>query len=251
MTSQYYESPSSSEVDTECGEKDAFIPSDSRQSLRRNKTTHYSILAIIFLLIAIIATVLYVSPILITFYQHPSKNKGQWTDCGNDIDTALSRGCIFDMMGNNWVPPLCHDVSFAASAKSGNHSFSPLFGLPSGFPWYTTPNPADPEAATISDLEAYLTTKARIDEEITAYTTEPWHIAHCMYWLSSGVRAMNRLSRGERDVWVPRVVKKPEHAAHCSMITGHLFVEESIGVMDNETVMPKVFFGFATCVKLA
>ena len=31
------------------------------------------------------------------------------TSCGDDVDTARSNGCFFDIMSFSWLPPLCYD----------------------------------------------------------------------------------------------------------------------------------------------
>ena len=181
-----------------------------------------------------------------TISSDPDKHNGQWTNCGLTIDDALARQCVFDMMGNNWVPPLCHDVAFAESSAEGNKSIALLFGLDE-FLWYEGPH----RKGQLENLEAYLIGQARRGEEVHAYTSQSWHLAHCMYWLSVGVNAMDRLNQGERDVWVPRVVKKPQHARHCSEITGEVISILLSEDYDYEALMPKVFFGYATCVPLA
>jgi hypothetical protein len=232
-------------------EKEGFLPSIQRPPPKQNRVRK-GVIAIIVFVVSITATATTTyhltkpQPLLIGHLLDNSndKYKGQWTNCGNTIDEALARNCKFDMMGNNWVPPLCHDSHFAEDAATGNESFAALFGE-NQFLWSANVDMSEP----LDDLEGYLAAKAHRgeEEEPTAYTTESWHIAHCMYWYSVGTNAINRLNAGERDVWVPRVVRKPEHARHCTTIVGDKFIR-------NPTVkVPPAlaFFGFATCVQLA
>ena len=230
--------------DDSTDEKDSFLYART-QSLRKQNRSYKTVGLILGLTISslLIATVFVVRH-LRTTNSDPEKHNGQWTNCGLTIDDALSRDCKFDMMGNNWVPPLCHDAAFAKSAATGNNSIASSFRV-SEFQWYEKPFRND----HVEDLELYLIGKARRGEELTAYTTESWHVAHCMYWLSVGVNAMDRLNRGERDVWVPRVVKKPTHARHCTDLTGFDISRDH--TKDKEEITPMVYFGYATCVPLA
>ena len=225
-------------------EKDSFLYSPT-ESLRKQERSWKTIGLILGLTISalVIATALAVRHLWDTD-SNPDKHKGQWTNCGLTIEDALARKCKFDMMGNNWVPPLCHDTAFAQSAAKGNNSIASLFGEDE-FQWYEKPLRND----RVANLESHLIAKARREEEVTAYTTESWHVAHCMYWFSVGVNAMDRLNQGERDVWVPRVVKKPHHARHCSDLTGYALSRDRSE--EKEEITPKVFFGYATCVPLA
>ena len=240
--SHYHQRDSDDNID----EKDFFLPgSTSKHKAPRSWLAIGLTLIITAASLVIAAAVAYDLCWTTESNSNPDKHNGQWTNCGLTVDDALARNCKFDMMGNNWVPPLCHDETFAKSAATGNESIASLFGIDE-FQWYGKPR----VDSHLEDLQTHLIAKARRGEEVFAFTTESWHIAHCMYWFSVAVNAMNRLVEGERDVWVPRVVKKPHHARHCSSITGRMFKTRHFA-KEEEPINSKVFFGYATCVPLA
>lgn len=242
----YKEIAPTNQPDAEIDDEDIFTGAQNRRYESRNKLIRCIVFAFATILVSSLTISIYKGAEWRTLSLQkdlPDQHNGQWINCGTTVDDAIARGCKLDIMGNNWVPPLCHDAAFADAAIVGNDSFASRFGTQK-FEWFKQPL----QEERIDDLEEYLITKARQGEEVTAYTTENWHIAHCMYWFAVGVNAMERLTAGERDVWVPRVVRKPPHARHCSQITGHLFVEESL---KENVITPKVFFGYATCVLLA
>ena len=223
--SSYEPKESSDQFDTgsSIDETQSFLHKRQQQKRQHTRTASavigvLSLTVLCLLVIAYADTASFVRP----GAQHDStadEYKGQWTNCGLTIDDALSRNCIFDMMGNNWVPSLCHNSAFASSSETDNGSYAQLCHT-TEFPWYA--DQFRKEQIPRAELEGNLVAKARREAigEVTVFTSESWQIAHCMYWFSVGTHALERLSHRESDVWVPRVVRKLEHARHCSVITG-------------------------------
>ena len=147
------------------------------------------------------------------------------TDCGDDIDTALKRGCLFDVMENIWAPPLCYDSAFAAEALygvNGSKSLAARFGLVE-FPWFQDENLSLP-LTTLEDLQSFLIDRGRKGEPLEAFSNGEFHIAHCAYSFSLGSRALEKLAKGKNDVWIPQSTAKAGHSRHCEDVFGTPFL---------------------------
>lgn len=111
--------------------------------------------------------------------------------CGNTPSEALSRGCHFDMVATAWLPPRCIDTELMNEFMSEH-------------PWrfYSDQQGAQPLPDDPDTLGSYA------DGRI--WTTNRWHVAHCLYmW-----RKLNRaLVRG----WMTDAeTVQQRHTDHCS-----------------------------------
>jgi hypothetical protein len=175
---------------------------------------------------------------------------GQWTWCGTSPTEAISRNCTFDTLGNNWVPAPCYDASFALSQSNIAHSnasiiaSSPLHSLAmGGFTWHSSPSLSTESLVLLADLPVYLQSQAARGEAMHAFTTENWHVVHCVYMMRSALNALDRVASGEKDVYVHGRAMDVAHAEHCS----HVILENEkrkLGVAD-------VSFGMTWCRKVS
>ncbi|KAG9229921.1 hypothetical protein BJ875DRAFT_521654, partial [Amylocarpus encephaloides] len=153
------------------------------------------------------------------------------TDCGTSRLRAEARGCIFDPMAAGWVPPICHSPTAAHDALYNPLTTSSL-GVNDEFPWFIDANFTSKIAPSeLGLLEA---------EE--AYATQGYHIAHCLYMLKLGVIALNKVARGEKDVYVHYRAVDEHHMMHCTKVISSR--EIPMGAVIG------VFFKAGHCVKL-
>jgi hypothetical protein len=174
----------------------------------------------------------------------------QWTWCGTSPTEAISRNCTFDTLGNNWVPAPCYDASFALSQSAKAHSnasiieSSPLHSLAmEALTWHSSPTLSPESLIRLADLPGYLQSQAARGEAMHAFTTENWHVVHCVYMMRSALNALDRVARGERDVYVHGRALDVAHAEHCS----HVILENEkrkLGVAD-------VSFAMTWCRKVS
>lgn len=157
--------------------------------------------------------------------------------CHPHGDEALSDRCVFDEMLNGWVPVECYNEALAKESLRNDTQLAMMEG--SGpFPWYsdlkfTAPLPS-------SDLPVHL---LKPSTNMTAYTLEKWHVAHCLYVWRLGLDAMNRVNRGEDKTYVNIRVLDEGHVNHCNMVVAN---------QDHRRgAKATVTFGFGTCVLMA
>jgi hypothetical protein len=173
-------------------------------------------------------------------------------DCGSTVETAIARGCPFDVVSNLWTPRRCYDASFALEALHGaelgtEHGGigAPEFGL-GDWEWYE-----DAELSrrihNVQDLINFLAKRDKEGLGLEAYTHMSFHAAHCSYLARVATRGLDRLTRGEHDVWIPEVAADPTHARHCEHVFGELYRLGENGSRRNWT---EVGFGIAPCVRI-
>lgn len=106
----------SSESDLDLDEKDLFLPSDIRRQQHSRWSLRWFITTLALILTVMVTTILYHA---VRSYRTPAgdplnppdKYKGQWTNCGPSIETALERGCVFDVgLTVCWLVQ-CHSLS--------------------------------------------------------------------------------------------------------------------------------------------
>lgn len=113
--------------------------------------------------------------------------------CGFSPIEARARGCIFDPMAFNWLPPACHNPEITAEFLSlANWTYSPS---PLGHPAYTS---TDIMNGVAGDFE-YL------------YVDQKFHHLHCTYMTHKVARA---LASGDPDRLDGYIVD-PHHSRHC------------------------------------
>ena len=119
----------------------------------------------------------------------PNELAGKILDCGGSPSEARAKGCVYDVMMQDWVPEPCYDAVLTERyLAEGNWT------------WY-----ADGDGnTTISDEEM------RKGEHGSAWMSTSYHKAHCVFsWLKI-IRAL-RNKRG-----ISQELLSYDHVLHCS-----------------------------------
>ncbi|OAX84482.1 hypothetical protein ACJ72_01153 [Emergomyces africanus] len=152
-------------------------------------------------------------------------------DCGKTRAEAVSRGCVLDIMGTAWLPPLCYNKELAEEALLPDTNLAKVGG--SGvFPWWESHN----HTTEISQ------DSLQYNDELVGYTWETFHVAHCLYDWRVLVKAVKQIRSGERNVYVHVALLNYHHAHHCSEI----IVNQDHRVGGKS----KVDFALGRCVRL-
>ncbi|WYZ42111.1 hypothetical protein EsH8_V_001006 [Colletotrichum jinshuiense] len=127
----------------------------------------------------------------------------QTLTCGNTTAQAEMRGCAFDLLSHNWVPPPCLDplteAEYRAYVSSPNRSYG-------AYPYFL-----DVEGQhRVGDETAFaLLANGPTLAEQHVYTTREEHLAHCSFLLRRTHRAAEgkvRLNDENSQFW---------HTNHC------------------------------------
>ena len=139
----------------------------------------------------------------------------EYLTCGNSLQEAKDKGCIYDILSNHWIPGECADEPSIKEYQSDG----------SWFP-YADENRTELLAREeLGDREFY-------------YTSIRDHIFHCaVLWR----RQFRALSEGWN--YLDSVVTDPEHTMHCSQY----LVDMSEYGPDFRSLPIKVFVGHAGC----
>jgi hypothetical protein len=127
---------------------------------------------------------------------HPTPTK-QELRCGNSSTEARARGCIFDLLTNNWMPAYCADPYTDAEYRE----------------WVLDPNRRLGAWAFFLDEQA--TNQVKSEEDLSnlvghyIYTTTENHLAHCAFL----ARRMHRLVTGDIAAVAHNTFK---HTMHCT-----------------------------------
>lgn len=157
--------------------------------------------------------------------------------CGSTTAQSDAPGCIFDEMLNSWVPPPCYDERLALEAVQNSTQLALLQGA-GRFAWYADIGFSRQIPSTA------LTRHLRSDAgNMTAYTLEKWHVAHCLYIWRLGLDALRRVMQGDMNVYVNSRVIDPEHVYHCNEV-----IADQDHRVDART---KVTFGYGICVRIS
>ncbi|KLJ06370.1 hypothetical protein EMPG_10199 [Blastomyces silverae] len=152
-------------------------------------------------------------------------------DCGKTRAEAVSRGCVLDVMGTAWLPPLCYDKELAEEAVLPDTNLAKVGG--SGkFPWWLSHN----HTTEISQ------DSLQHSDDLVGYTWETFHMAHCLYDWRVLVKAAKRIRSGERNVYVHVALLNYHHAHHCSEVIANQ--DHRVGGKS------KVDFALGRCVRL-
>jgi hypothetical protein len=135
--------------------------------------------------------------------------------CGTSLQEAKSKGCLYDILSNHWIPNECAD-EFSIREYQSDGS------------WY----PYNDENRT------ELLTREELGDRTFYYTSMRDHIVHCAALWRRQFRA---LSEGWR--YLDSVLTDPEHTMHCSKF----LVDMSDYGPDFRTMPIKVFVGHAGC----
>ena len=126
--------------------------------------------------------------------------------CGSTPTEASANGCTFDIMAFQYVPATCYEERIMVTSLS---SESHLVPAETGeFPWYRWSNFTEPVPQTAVDLSRYT----------DIWTTNDWHLAHCLYMWKLLSHAVGRAVSGEEGVYVLADATEPEHLAHCNAL---------------------------------
>lgn len=131
---------------------------------------------------------------------------GLLTECGETHIEAMENGCIFDEMAFQYTPPACFEAELLAATIDPTSFLAPdAAGI---FPWYRWHNFTEPVAQDPAELSRhnYL------------WTTNDWHITHCLYMWRLTNNAVNRIASGEKGVYVLEDAIAGGHVSHCNML---------------------------------
>ncbi|OAP60338.1 hypothetical protein AYL99_05340 [Fonsecaea erecta] len=129
---------------------------------------------------------------------------GEILDCGYSPEEARAKGCVYDVMMQDWVPEPCYDAVLTERyLAQGNWT------------WY-----ADAEGKVVLTDE-----EMRKGEHGAAWMSSSYHQAHCIFSWDKTVRAL----RNNRPI--SQELLSYDHVLHCSHQTlNGAEVDESIGV---------------------
>ena len=161
----------------------------------------------------------------------PTTPSGLVLKCGDTAASAKARGCTFDVLIVAWMPPACYDApvaldgvsptsGLAASGGAGNWSVH----LDKNFT-----QPINHETLSLREQDSY-------------WVTFNFHRAHCLHLWQLTSSAVERLKRGEREVYVYEPALSLEHVRHCNKV-----------MLDRERELESpehVVVGFGKCKRL-
>jgi hypothetical protein len=129
---------------------------------------------------------------------------GEVLDCGWSPEAARERGCVFDVMMQDWVPEPCYDPALTER-----------YLLVGNYTWY-----ADPEGHILSDEEM------RKGEHGAAWMSADYHKAHCIFSWEKLIRALRN------NEPISQELLSYDHVLHCRMQTlgGDMHKRDGIGV---------------------
>lgn len=131
---------------------------------------------------------------------------GLLTECGITHIEAIENGCIFDEMAFQYTPPACFEADLLAATIDPTSFLAPdAAGI---FPWYRWHNFTEPVAQDPAELSRYN----------YLWTTNDWHISHCLYMWRLTNNAVNRVATGEKGVYVLEDAIAGGHVSHCNML---------------------------------
>ncbi|EFR01352.1 hypothetical protein MGYG_04359 [Nannizzia gypsea CBS 118893] len=162
---------------------------------------------------------------------HPSLPSSTETtamvSCGKSRAEAVSRGCVFDVMGASWLPKVCYDEELALEALSNLKTPGP-----EPLSWWEDRNHTIPISAdSLKNLDS-----------LVAHTWEPYHSAHCLYTWRMLTKAAKRVRWGEKGVYIHTQAINFKHVHHCSKV----LTTEPPGLWRKT----QVDFGLGECVRL-
>lgn len=119
-------------------------------------------------------------------------------NCGDTIAEALAQGCKYDSLAAAWLPPACRDnVLNEAFEHAGSNDDG-------SWPYY-----ADLNKTRLLSLEEV----SMIPETGgNFFTTQRWHLVHCMYYWKKMFLA------GERNTRIEHRYNNMNHINHCEMM---------------------------------
>ncbi|EXJ66917.1 uncharacterized protein A1O5_10112 [Cladophialophora psammophila CBS 110553] len=136
--------------------------------------------------------------------EDPDSLDGKILDCGYSPEEARAKGCVYDVMMQDWVPEPCYDsILTERYLAQGNWT------------WY-----ADGDGKIIISDE-----EMRKGEHGDAWMSSSYHKAHCIFSWDKTVRALRN------NAPISQELLSYDHVLHCSHQTlNGAEVDESIGV---------------------
>jgi len=177
---------------------------------------------------------------------------GEWISCGHSPHEAIDRGCVFDIMSAVWLPKPCYNSTFATEVAAIHHAdiqpgslhFSPKTGVSMrNFTWHADESLSPESYIPLNRLENFFLDKYDRGERLIAYSIENFHVAHCMYMMRTALRGLERVTSGEKDVYVHEEAMSEGHAQHCQNVLMN-YEKWKTGVVSLE-------FGMGWCQKVS
>lgn len=125
-------------------------------------------------------------------------------ECGNTTDEAKARGCSFDLLSHNWVPPPCLDPLTESEYRAYISSPERAMGA---YPYFL--DAEGTRRVESEDAFSMLADGHPVLADQHVYTTREEHLAHCKFLLRRTHRAAERkvrLNDENAQFW---------HTAHC------------------------------------
>ena len=119
---------------------------------------------------------------------------------GTTVAEAQARGCEFSALGIAWLPPHCIDATLS-------EAFDAAAPAAAGWPYWADANGTVPLAR--QELRML---PDRGEAGNVFYTTQRWHVVHCMFTWRKQFRS------GRTGVTVERRSNGLDHVAHCERI---------------------------------
>lgn len=139
-------------------------------------------------------------------------------DCGDTVETAMSRGCVMDPMSGRLTPPRCYDSYiddvWPYAYENATLGRSDRYGIDE-FHYYEDDGLTRP-LLTANDFLAFVKSFSNRSRRGDVFVQETvWHAAHCDYVALVGAQALSKLAVGKKDVWVPQLSLSEAHQKHC------------------------------------
>jgi hypothetical protein len=139
-------------------------------------------------------------------------------DCGDDMEQALQKGCLYDVLLAAWTPPQCFNQTL----------YDEFYDPEPEWTYYLDDQAAKTVRPSLVDTGRYM----------QLFTSYKFHIQHCLYFWR---KQTNALAPG--GAWVEEMVLEPIHAEHCSrMVTGENLHKSKTAAMVLQT--------FQRCVRV-
>lgn len=145
--------------------------------------------------------------------QKPSKITEH--DCGRNPIEAEAKGCVFDLMRNNWTPKACYNATAALTASAQNP-----------WPFYRDKKGTIP--ITMPDIQY----------ESQVWSHYGYHRRHCGYVFETAKRSL------KPGNLVPEDIATVGHLVHCGLELADLDKHR-----DESRIGTQVVFGTVACVE--
>ncbi|RYP46159.1 hypothetical protein DL768_007589 [Monosporascus sp. mg162] len=141
-------------------------------------------------------------------------------NCGETVEEARSRGCVYDSLAAAWLPPHCRSAAITAEFEAAGPNEPDRWGNTWGY--WADKNKTQP--LTLEEV-SMLPESARRGGPAHFFTTHEWHVMHCVYYWrkmwESGRRARGFAgSDGKGELVIEKRYDTLMHIEHCmTMLT--------------------------------